>query len=233
MLEEKTKTTEQFINEAKKVHNDKYDYSEVNYKTNKDKVEIICSIHGSFWQKPNDHLMGRGCPVCKNRKTTEQFIKEAREKHNNRYEYYKSIYTTSEEAVEIICPIHGSFFQAPHIHLRGSGCPVCNFSRGELQIAKELRKKKIKFVLQKRFKDCKNINTLPFDFYLPEQNTCIEYDGEQHFRAIEYFGGEEGLERRKKNDKIKNDFCSNKKMQLIRIPFFKYEEIHKIILTIV
>ena len=120
------KTTEEFIKRAKAVHGDKYDYSRVNYVGATVKVEIICPEHGSFWQTPANHLNGKGCSKCVGRnKTTEDFIKRAKAVHGTKYDYSKVVYSDSNQKVEIICPIHGSFWQRPTSHLKGNGCPKC------------------------------------------------------------------------------------------------------------
>ena len=98
----KRKTTEEFINEAKIIHGDKYDYSKVVYLGNKNKVEIICSIHGNFLQTPNSHLSkAQGCSSCAGVQisTIENFIIKANKKHNNKYLYDKSIYKNSKSKI--------------------------------------------------------------------------------------------------------------------------------------
>ena len=122
------KTTKQFIEEARKVHGDKYDYSKVEYVNASTKVCIICPIHGEFWQNPANHLQGQGCPACGNvkHKTTEDFIKEARKVHGDKYDYSKVEYKNANTKVCIICPIHGEFWQTPHMHLQGKGCKKCS-----------------------------------------------------------------------------------------------------------
>ena len=129
----KRKTTEEFIAEAKAVHGDKYDYSKVEYKYALEKVCIICPTHGEFWQKPNDHLQGHGCPHCKvtllaksKCKTTKDFISEAKKVHGDKYDYSKVEYKNNTSKVCIICPIHGEFWQSPKLHLKGCGCAYCS-----------------------------------------------------------------------------------------------------------
>lgn len=121
-------STEEFIKRAREVHNDKYDYSKVEYKKYNIKVCIICPEHGEFWQKPSLHLYGQGCPYCAGtiRKDTKQFINEAKKIHGDRYDYSKVEYINTETKVCIICPIHGEFWQTPHHHKHGEGCPMCN-----------------------------------------------------------------------------------------------------------
>lgn len=214
------KTTEQFINEAKSVHGDKYDYSKVNYKNNCSKIEIVCKTHGSFFQIPKDHLNGSGCLICagKQRMTTDVFIKKAENVHGDKYDYSKINYKNNYSKVEIICPIHGSYFQRVNNHLSGHGCPICNSSKGEKKIADCLTKKGFVFEQQKRFADCKDVLELPFDFYLPNNNLLIEFDGIQHFEPVEHFGPE-SFEITQKHDKIKNDFAKQKNIQLLRIRY--------------
>jgi len=128
----KKKTKQQFIDEAIKVHDNFYDYSNVDYKGNHTKVEIICPEHGSFPQTPANHLAGVGCYQCSldkksknNSKPISKFIKQAKEKHGDLYYYDRVRYTNSRTEVEIVCPIHGPFLQTPNAHLRGCGCPYC------------------------------------------------------------------------------------------------------------
>ena len=119
--------TQEFIEKAKKIHGDKYDYSKVEYVNSHTKVCIICPEHGEFWQAPRHHLKGSGCPNCagKIRLTTEGFIRRAKEVHGNRYDYSKVKYVNTRRKVCIICPKHGEFWQIPLYHLNGSGCPYC------------------------------------------------------------------------------------------------------------
>ena len=126
MIMEKTKN-EIFIEKAKKVHGDKYDYSKVNYIDSKTKICIICPEHGEFWQTPSSHLRKRGCPFCANniKYTNEKFIEKASAIHHNRYDYSKTKYVNNKTKVCIICPEHGEFWQTPHVHLQGKGCLKC------------------------------------------------------------------------------------------------------------
>ena len=119
-------TKEDFIRKAKEVHGDKYDYSKAEYKGAKVKVCIICPEHGEFWQDPNSHLSGKGCPKCVGRnKTIEEFIEQARKVHGDKYDYSKVEYKGINTKVCIICPEHGEFWQSPYNHLNGHGCPNC------------------------------------------------------------------------------------------------------------
>jgi len=128
-------TKEEFIEKANAVHGDTYDYSLVEYKNNKTKVAIKCKECGTiFYQKPNNHLQGSGCPNCARKKrserlsdTREDFIRKAIEKHGDKYDYSLVEYVSSREKVKIRCKKCGSIFeQAPAMHLTGNGCSVCN-----------------------------------------------------------------------------------------------------------
>jgi hypothetical protein len=123
----RTKTTEQFIEEAKAVHGDKYDYSLVEYTGCFNKVKIICSKHGEFEQAPNDHKKGSNCPLCARRSITQQeFIAKAQSVHGDRYGYSLVEYRGVKTKVKIICPEHGPFEQAPRLHLEGDVCKLCS-----------------------------------------------------------------------------------------------------------
>jgi G:T-mismatch repair DNA endonuclease (very short patch repair protein) len=127
-------TTEKFVEKAKSIHGDKYDYSKVEYERADKPVTIICSIHGEFEQKPEHHLANRGCNKCaiiksssKRKITTEQFVEKAKNIHGDKYDYSKVKYEGYEKPVTIICSIHGEFEQTPDSHLskRARGCQKC------------------------------------------------------------------------------------------------------------
>jgi len=216
----------EFIKKAKEVHGNKYDYSKVNYVNIQTKIIIICPTHGGFKQIPNAHLRGAICIKCSyiergeyKNKTTEEFIKDAEEIHGNRYNYSLVNYIGANDKIKIICPDHGIFKQKAANHTQGQGCPNCKSSRGELKIKKILENNDILFQQQKRFKNCRDKKPLPFDFYIPNMNTCIEYDGEQHSKVVKYFGGNKGFEVRQKRDIIKNEYCKKKNIRLLRIRY--------------
>lgn len=120
------KSTEDFIASAKKVHGDKYDYSKTEYVNASTKVCVICPEHGEFWQDPNSHLAGRGCPKCVREVTSlEDFLAKAKRVHGDKYDYSKVEYVNATTKVCIICPEHGEFWQTPNKHLGGSNCPKC------------------------------------------------------------------------------------------------------------
>jgi len=224
----KNVSSEQFINKANKVHKNKYNYSLVNYTNNINKVIIICPIHGEFKQSPAAHLNNQGCAKCgkqkgidKKRITFNSFKIRGTKIHNNKYTYTEKYINSHKDKVEINCPIHGNFVQNVMSHLQGAGCPFCKASKGELKIKEYFDKNKINFIKQKTFQNCKNIKVLPFDFYLPDYNVCIEFDGIQHFKIIDCWGGEKNLLETKNRDSIKTEYCKQNNIPLLRI---KYNE---------
>lgn len=226
--QKQSKTTENFIEDALKVHGNTYDYSMVDYTNNKKPVIIICKNHGEFLQIPTSHLAGQGCPKCANniRKTNDKFISNAKEIHGNKYDYSLVQYKNNKEPITVICPKHGDFETLPTNHIKGVGCPVCSESKGERLISLILERNNIQFDRQKKFTGCfrigknnKRCYELPFDFYLPNYNTVIEYDGVQHFKPVSVFGGEKAFQQNQLRDKIKTTFCNNNKIKIIRIPY--------------
>lgn len=220
------KTTAEFINDVRKIHGNKYDYSKVNYINNHTKVCIICPEHGEFWQLPQDHLQKKaGCPKCatielhnKQRKSTEDFIKEANQVHHYKYDYSKADYKGSHTNITIICPKHGEFQQLPTNHLKGCGCPKCNNSKGELKVEHYLQNHNIEYISQYEIEYLGNkTRKTRIDFYLPKLNMAIEYNGIQHYVPQKYFGGEIKFNKQVERDTFVRNYCLNHNMQLIEI----------------
>lgn len=219
--------TYNFIVKANLKHNFMYDYSKVKYINCKTKIKIICSEHGEFEQLPSAHLRGSICKKCSNKikqnykkLILSEFKDRCNLKHNNKYNYSLINDVNLNIKYDIICPIHGVFNQKLKNHLyQGQGCPRCKDSRGEIEINKWLINNNIIFIPQKRFDDCRDILPLPFDFYLPDYNICIEYDGEQHYRPVNRFGGDDKFLKVKKRDKIKTNYCMINNITLFRIKY--------------
>ena len=232
-------TLEEFIEKANEVHGEgRYDYSKVKYIDMKTEIWIICHNHDrpyKFHQRPDHHLSGHGCKKCMGEKlanerrlSLNEFVEESNKVHGEgTYDYSKVNYVNYNTDVIIICPIHGEFPQTPRDHLGGCGCSKCNKNKGEDIIRKFLTDRKIEFEEQKSFEDCRYINKLRFDFYLPKYNLCIESDGIPHFEKVNWNGKmtnaemEENLKLNQLRDKIKNDYCKNNSINLLRI---RYDE---------
>jgi len=289
----KRKPQEEFISRAKKVHNNKYDYSLVNYLNNKEKVKIICSIHGEFEQSPYEHLEGKGCPECGKLKRAKSRIKnksnrtmEKLKKLYPKYDFSNSKYTKAIELMDFVCPKHGKQSMRPNDMLNGHGCPKCGVelrnkdrkltveeikrrsienhgdvwdfsetvygnnnlerlkvrcktcgkinykppyriiygkcdycseSQGEKEVRLYLEEHDIKYEQEYCFPECKYIRELPFDFFLPELNTVIEYQGEQHYKKVKFFDDKN----RFLKDEIKRKFCLDNGIKELEI---KYDE---------
>jgi len=213
-------TTSNFIERSILVHGDKFDYTKTEYGNNNyDLVKIICKEHGEFRQRPWAHLRGQGCPNCSNNKLVKNsdFIKRCIEIHGDKWDYSKLEYNGRRNNITIICRQHGEFQQEARVHLDGFGCKFCNSSKMEDHLSDGLIFIGEFFEKDKRFKECRNINPLPFDFYLPHRNILIECDGIQHHQPIDYFGGKSRFEYQKKNDDIKNKWCVENNISLIRL----------------
>lgn len=213
-------STDEFISKCREIHNNKYDYYLVKYSGILSKIDIICPIHGLFKQEAKAHKDGQGCPKCANKNVTlDEFINKAKNIHGDKYDYTLVKYENSVKKINIICYKHGVFKQTPNSHIFGIGCPHCSESKGEKEIAKILDKYLLNYERQKTFNECINKRKLPFDFYLPKFNLCIEYDDEQHFKPIKFFGGEDGLKYRQNNDAIKDEYCNKNNINLLRIKY--------------
>ena len=226
------------LSNFKLIHENKYCYDDVEYKNNKTKIKIYCKkCKEYFWQTPYAHGMGQGCPKCGNIKKgiTQSmggftFIKKSKEKYGDQYKYDFVVYKNNVTKVKIFCTKCKKFFyQYPGAFLRGFGCCCCSpKSKGEEFIKKILSENNIKFEAQKRFKNCKDKLPLPFDFYLPDYNLCIEYQGEQHYDSSFYkmFCKNEKLgnyifNRQCAHDKIKKQFCIDNNIDFLEI---RYDE---------
>lgn len=140
----------------------------------------------------------------------------------------KSIYVNAKTPLEMIHVDCGKHYPVtPNGFLSGTRCPRCSQSHGERFIEKYLINKRLKYFSQYRFSDCKYKEPLPFDFYLPDLNMCIEYDGIQHYEVVELFGGIQGFKIRKKRDLIKNEYCNSYGIKLLRISY-KYNTYDKV-----
>lgn len=217
-------TTEDFIKKSREIHGNLYNYGQTIYKTCNVVVEIECKKHGIFKQTPNTHLRGGGCSICGHergayaqRLTTEEFIKRAMIVHGNRFGYDKTIYETFGSEVVINCKKHGYFKQKVCVHLNGGGCQKCIQSKGEIFINRFLEENNIPFTPQQKFFDCKYVNQLPFDFYIHHLNLLVEFDGIQHFKPVDIFGGERAFNELTKRDATRTNFCKNQAINLLRL----------------
>ena len=232
-LTKNKKAKESFIEKAQTIHNDLYEYTEVNYINSDIPVKIYCKrCQKYFEQSPNNHLTGMGCPHCQNirnsekqRKSLEEFIKQAKTIHGDLYDYRNTIYVGSRRHCLIKCnKCNREFKQTPMKHLLGRGCPYCQQSKGEEKISIWLKLHNIGYQIQYRFKDCRDKRSLPFDFYLPDYKLCIEFQGKQHYNKNYYKWKTDptrNFETQQLHDKIKKEYCKKNSIILLEI---KYNE---------
>jgi hypothetical protein len=190
-----------------------------------------CPKHGYYEMKASQHLRGFGCNDCGKEshnkqvtKTLEQFIIDARAVHGDRYQYHLFLYENALTNGIIVCPTHGPFPMTPNAHVNGEqGCKKCSigFSKGELKIEDHLIKINELYIPQMTWHDCKNIKELPFDFYLPDYILVIEYDGYLHYGPSRRSGGEASFLRTQKHDAIKNKYCLDNNIPILRIPYWE------------
>lgn len=216
------KTPDEFEREARLVHGDKYIYHG-DYNGNKKPIRITCPKHGDFFQKPLSHLQGQGCQKCYDERRgettrigTEEFIRRARKIHGDKYDYSKVEYVNRKTKVCVICPKHGEFWITPEKHVfRGQGCPKCAESHMEREVALELDSLGLKYIREHRINWLKNKSQMPLDFFVPEFNTDIECQGDQHFRSYEAFGGEEELKNLQFRDNLKYNLCQKNGIRML------------------
>ena len=236
---------EDFLKLSRKIHGDKYEYDKSSYNGMNQKLKVYCKKH-KFWFScsGNNHTNKSnptGCPKCAienvtniNRKSFAQFIEEARKIHADKYEYDEESYFNANSKTKIYCKKHNFWFwQTPHSHLNGHGCPKCNYSKLEWNVEKLLLQKHINFIPQHTFEWLKGKRkTFQYiDFYLPDYNIAIECQGEQHFKPVEKFGGNKTYIKIVERDKRKKILCEEHNVRLFYINYNENleEKLYKIL----
>ena len=230
---------DEFVRRATKVHGDKYIYDENLFVDMHSNVGIVCKEHGLFYTLPHNHLKGNDCPICGNKKISESltlskddFLQRSCKIHGDKYDYSLVDYKSSYEKVKIICPKHGVFEQTPHNHWKGEGCPICKKSLGEERIMRFLSQHKINHVRQFKINNdnlfCKNKN-IYVDFFLPDYNTIIEYNGKQHYKSVKIWGGKEAFLHQQERDMALRQYCKEHKIRLVEIPYTEFNNIEEIL----
>jgi hypothetical protein len=233
---------ELFIERANIVHDNFYCYENFVYKTARIPGEIICPQHGPFYQTADNHINKKQkCPHCSKENLSlqfklskDEFIKRSNIIHNNLYLYTDVEYKNFTTKIIIICPIHGKFEQTAGNHLSGRGCSLCNMSgANETLIYNLLLNNNIYF---KHNYDIRNINKgydyRKVDFYIPDFNLIIEYNGEQHYQPVRFgnisqLEAEQQFDRQKQRDLYVNSICKLNNIKLIDIDgrIYKYNKL--------
>lgn len=235
------KTKEYFQKELNDIYGENIYTVLTEYKTNREKVLVRHEECGTeFYCSPNDMISDKRqqCPVCSKihylnliRKPHDVFIQELKEIHGGEYEVLTPYITahTKIKVRHIDCDC--IYETTPNSLLKGNECPMCHKpSKGERKISQVLNDNNIKYTIQYKPKGCKSKKQLSYDFYLKDFNICIEYNGIQHYKPIEVFGGEKSFNVQKKNDNIKKDYCLNSKIDLLVIPYWEFDNIEDILL---
>lgn len=207
------------------------------YKNLKTRILHRCKVCGYEWNVLPDNMLNtdNGCPKCGRRAplTQDEFVQRVKELDDSIIVLGQ--YKTHQIKILFECSHCGNKWMAkPNNILNGQGCPHCKSSKGELRISNILDSMSIEYVEQKRFDDCKYQAVLPFDFYVPAYNTCIEYDGLQHYEPCAFGGiseeqAKENLALSKIKDSIKTQYCKDNNIKLIRIAYWDYKNIGNIL----
>lgn len=228
----KKKTPEMFVAEVKELVGDEYTVI-TDYTISKEPVRIRHNIENcgkEYDVLPSKFLYGNRCPHCVAERlrvmkviTPEEYRQEVHNLVGDEYtvleDYYNSI--TPLKMLHKICG--KTYYQTPLKFRIGRRCHICRGSKGEREVSKYLDEQRIKYIREYRE------DGYFFDFYIPTHNLVIEYDGEQHFEAVNYFGGYEALKETQKRDRIKDRLAEKKGLKMVRIPYWEFENIEKII----
>lgn len=199
------------------------------YVNKRTKLKLECP-NGHYHEIRIDSFQnGSGCKQCminKMKNDSDLIIKKLKDMGYNPL----SAYTGVKDKIKFLC-VNGHEFETTYDNIMSGygGCPICKGSSGEQRISNFLIAKEIKFITQYRFDDCKYQHTLPFDFYLPDLNILIEYDGELHYKSIEHFGGIERFNEGRIRDDIKTRYSNEHNIRLIRIPYWEKDNIERIL----
>jgi very-short-patch-repair endonuclease len=230
----------------------KYTYKEVkDYIESNNDYMLISTSYNNYKEKlkikHRDHIFEMNfdsfknskqrCPLCNSTKkyTIEEVKKIINEKDKD-YICVSDDYINNKTKIKIKHLLCNKIYESSLNNFlnKDNRCPYCNRqSKSENKIEKFLIENNINYEKEKRFKDCKDKRTLPFDFYLEDYNLCIEYDGEQHYDTLKYFKDKDynkmKLELTQKHDRMKDEYCNNNNIKLLRISYKEKDDIERII----
>lgn len=206
-----------------------YELLDEEYKNAHTKLNIKCDKGHIYRATFGKFKGGRRCPICNNPTHDYKYIKDCIEKVG--YELLSEEYLNSYTKIKIMCDEGHVYKTTWNVFRQGSRCPICNKeSKGENKVADLLSKYNIEYERQYKYEDCAFYKLLPFDFYIPKYNTLIEYDGEEHYKIIKFWGGFDKFIDRKIRDTVKNEYCKNNNIKLIRIPYWDFDNIEDILI---
>ena len=200
-----------------------YDLPIEDYVNSGTKIKHKCLKGHTYKQTPNHHLQGNGCPICANIKKSNEFLKSSKkyiqECKDKGYNLPIEDYKGNKTKIKHKCNKGHIYLQTPSDHLQSIGCPICKESHGERFIRNYLDKNNIKYIPQKRFKDLNDNKPLSYDFYLPDYNMLIEYQGKQHYEECSYFGGKEKFKNQQYHDKLKREYAKKNHYRLLELHY--------------
>lgn len=198
-------------------------------------ITVYCTRCKSTYKvEANSAIRRQCCTHCKNyyKRNTSIFKKEMYTLVGNEYTLC-SPYEKANDKVKIKHNLCGTVYSVtPHNFKHGKRCPHCATSKGEIIVAKVLKSLSLAYIPQKKFSSLVDKEKLSYDFYLPDHNLLIEYQGIQHYEPVKHFGGQSIFLRQQKHDKMKQDFAYAQDIKLLKIPYYVTEEeaIKKLIL---
>ena len=223
--------TKKITYEEAKSYIESFDYRLISneYINNKTKLKMKCPKDHEFEMRFDHFKRGIRCPICGGTHRLDyNYVKSYIERFN--YKLLSKEYKNNRSLLDVRCP-KGHEFKVKFNNFQfGSRCPKCAYSKGETELKRVLKELKIEYKHQHCFKNCKIKRCLPFDFYLPKYNCCVEFDGRQHFEVVGAFGGLNGFIDTKIRDTIKTEFCKKNDINLIRIPYWDIDNIKNILL---
>ena len=221
----------EIIKRFTKLHGETYSYSSSVPDGINSTIKILCHKHGYFMQKVSIHMQGKGCPDCGyEKRRVNQFLQQSeiysrlKELHGDLFIYPPNLGLELRGEVPIICREHGVFHQSLRAHLDGNGCSQCSQSLGARRVSHWLNEHEISYEVEAQIPAGKKGLPLRADFFLPEHNMYIEYDGEQHFKPIAFFGMDEKtsisvFNEQKERDLAKENWILDNGFELLRIRF--------------
>ena len=201
------------------------------------KIEILCGVCGKNYKILfSSFKLGHRCSHCgiasrtrKSRLSAEEIWSDL-SRRGLIFVNYQTYDDVDWPKMTVSCSICSYTWETTWLFIRGnSACGMCNRSRGERKIENFLIENNIFFLPQHKFDDCKNVRRLLFDFYLPEHNTGIEFNGMQHYEENEFFGGTKGFQETIFRDKIKEEYCLPQGINLLVIPYWEKDNIEQIL----
>ena len=186
------------------------------------------------------------CPYCGEKENRQfkngswEFIKKTTEFYKQEvFDLVKDEYSVVEEYKGALTPIDmkhnvcGNIWKIKPNNFLSSNrrCPYCIAPKGEKRIEKYLEENKVLFEPQKKYDDLFGVKngSLSYDFYIPQLNLLVEYQGEQHCRPIDYFGGQEYFEIQQEHDRRKREYAKQNNIELLEIWYYDFENIEQIL----